>query len=85
LLESMEFLDQIFALGFLLLRLGQEDGGRKMGVLEPGAYLNITMAHRGAWKAWRKERQRRPQAARGKQWRGREKGTGRRGNKDDVG
>jgi hypothetical protein len=29
-LESMEFSDQIFPSGFLLLRLGQEDGGRKM-------------------------------------------------------
>jgi hypothetical protein len=37
-LESMEFLDQIFPLGFLLLRLEQEDRGRKMGVLEPEAY-----------------------------------------------
>jgi hypothetical protein len=36
-----------------------------MGVLELRAYLNITMAHRRAWKAWSRERQRRPQAARG--------------------
>ena len=38
-LESMEFLDQIFALGFLLLRLGQEDGGEKDGGFRAGSLL----------------------------------------------
>jgi hypothetical protein len=83
-LESMEFFDQIFPLGFLLPRLEQDDRGRKMGVLEPEAY------HEGPSRSLEGLEQGTPATASqeggsGRRWRGREKGTGRRGDKDQDG